>query len=63
MTTKQQNELAEQQISLASKKVKADHLNHHLCLAAIRGAGSCQTFADRYRMANKSSTKTLANMS
>ena len=38
--SKQETELAEQRISLVSKKVKPEHLEHWLCLAAARGKGT-----------------------
>ena len=38
--TKQEIEQAEHLISLASKKVKPEHLEHWLCLAATRGRGT-----------------------
>ena len=37
--TKQEIELAERRISLASKKVKPEHLEYWMCLAAARGRG------------------------
>ena len=38
--TKQEIELAERRISLASKKVKPEHLEYWMCLAAARGRGT-----------------------
>jgi hypothetical protein len=41
--------LVEEYIENHSHPVKPSHLAHYECVAAIRGAGSCSTFADRYR--------------
>ena len=38
--TKQEIELAEHRISLASKKVKTEHLEYWLSVAAARGRGA-----------------------
>ena len=38
--TKKEREEAERRISLASKKVKPEHLECWLCLAATRGIGT-----------------------
>jgi len=38
--TRKEIELAEQRISLASKKVKPEHLEHWLCRAATRCRGT-----------------------
>ena len=54
--TKQERIKAELAISLASKSVKPNQLNDYRCVAAIRGNGSCNTYADRYRPSVRSST-------
>ena len=38
--TRKEIELAEQRISLASKKVKPEHLEYRLSLAAAKGRGT-----------------------
>jgi|TARA_B100000073_G_scaffold280448_1_gene241048 hypothetical protein len=38
--SKKEREEAERRISLASKKVKPEHLDYWLCLAATRGRGA-----------------------
>ena len=48
--TKEETALVERYIADKAKQIKTKHLAHYQSLAAIRGAGSCSTFAERYRL-------------